>query len=152
MKEEVGNLWEYHALGEWVAITTNPIVNMHDQLVMGRGTALQAARRFPGLRERLADMVLENGNHVVMLPDLRLFTFPVKHHWKEKADLALIKQSAYELVELADFTTPRVYVPRPGCGNGGLEWRDVRPILGTILDDRFVIVDRQLSLYGNEHP
>ena len=30
--------------------------------------------------------------------------------------------------------------PRVGCGNGALDWKDVRPILRRYLDDRFILV------------
>jgi len=53
----------------------------------------------------------------------------------------LIRQSARQLVEMADkFGWGSVVLPRPGCGNGGLDWDDVRPILEAILDDRFTVV------------
>jgi hypothetical protein len=31
-------------------------------------------------------------------------------------------------------------MPRPGCGNGKLDWRVVRLILRPYLDDRFTVV------------
>lgn len=36
-----------------------------------------------------------------------------------------------------------IYLVRPGCGNGRLRWQDVRHALSEILDDRFVIVERE---------
>lgn len=68
-------------------------------------------------------------------------SFPVKHHWREPADLALIRRSAYQLVALADkFGYSRVVLPRTGAGNGRLVWRDVRPTLAEVLDNRFSVV------------
>lgn len=40
------------------------------------------------------------------------------------------------------FGYSEVVLPRPGAGNGGLEWKDVRPILEEILDDRFTILSK----------
>lgn len=111
----------------------------------GSGVALQAKRRFPGIEFVLGELLQDYGNHVqVVVPrqlcDVRLVSFPVKHHWREKADLLLIQRSVGELVRLVDSAGYRmVALPRPGCGNGGLEWEEVGPLLRR-LDDRFVVV------------
>jgi hypothetical protein len=39
MLEIAGGLWDFHATGRWVAITTNPIINAKGNLAMGRGVA-----------------------------------------------------------------------------------------------------------------
>jgi hypothetical protein len=63
-----------------------------------------------------------------------LISFPTKRHWREDSDIELIKRSAQELVSiLKDDPAKRVLFTRPGCGNGNLDWEDVRPILQTIL-------------------
>lgn len=67
--------------------------------------------------------------------------FPVKHHWKDRADLLLIQKSAEQLVELTNSEGwKKVALVRPGCGNGQLEWDVVRPLIEPILDNRFVVV------------
>lgn len=146
MLEKREDLWTAEA--DLRVITTNPIVNAKGQAVMGRGCALEAKTRFPGLEVRFARLLKEHGNRPMRLARLSdgsdLATFPVKHHWKEGADLDLIARSAALLVELADkFGYGSVLVPRPGCGNGRLSWEgDVRPILAPIFDDRFTIVHK----------
>lgn len=150
MREVAGDIWEAHGLGHWIAITTNGIVNRQGKLVMGRGVALQAAKRFDWLPTHLGDRVRDAGNHVHAFPSIRLFSYPVKHHWKEGADLALIERSAKELVDFVTDLTARKVGPmihlvclvRPGCGSGGLEWSQIRPLLAPILDDRFIIVQK----------
>ena len=69
----------------------------------------------------------------------RIIAFPVKHHWAQKADLELIRKSAEQLVEISQYCE-RVLIPRPGCGNGQLNWEEVKPILEEILDDRFYVI------------
>lgn len=141
MKEITGDLWHYHEAGFWVAITTNGNVRKDGAAVMGRGVAVQAKRRFPDLAHELGDWLRAVGNKVVSFPAYRLYTLPVKHNWWEKADLDLIAASCRELAEFAP-PNERVCLVRPGCGNGNLAWDVVRPVIGSILDDRFVVVAR----------
>jgi len=62
--------------------------------------------------------------------------------WACKSDINLIKQSASELIELADKEGWKsVAIPKPGCSNGELNWKEVSGILSDILDDRFIICD-----------
>ena len=76
---------------------------------------------------------------------LDLVIFPVKNHWRDKADPGLILRSATQLAWLAEEIGykdrwKRVVMPRPGCENGGLAWENVRPLIENRLDDRFVVV------------
>ena len=149
MKEAFGDLWKFHRQGHWVAITTNGVINRAGKLVMGRGTAAQAKVLFPNIDQTLADVIRRRGNVPVFLHRLRIATFPVKHHWYQPADLDLIRDSATTIQQTWGYNIPGVesdtplYIPRPGCGNGRLEWSDVKPVIEEILDDRFIIVERE---------
>lgn len=139
MLEVQGDIWEAHALGHWIVITTNGIVRRDGACVMGRGVARDAALRFPDLPYRLGKLLTEHGNHVFSFEyPYRMFTFPVKHHWREPADPALIEQSAREIASQG--ITDRLYMVRPGCGNGQLDWETVRLLIAPILDDSFIVV------------
>lgn len=143
MKEITGNLWDQDA--DIICITTNGSVKKDGSAVMGRGCALEAKNRLPGLDKRLGTLLAEWGNHVGLLAhlgDKRLYSFPVKHHWKEKANLELVKNSATEIRKMADLSqATRVVIPRPGCGNGGLQWSQVKLLISEILsDERFMII------------
>ena len=77
-----------------------------------------------------------------VLPRFRS-TYPrVYFGWQMKASLSLIQHSAAQLVQLVDKcgNISSVVIPRPGCGNGGLIWKDVEKVLAPILDDRFYII------------
>lgn len=107
---------------------------------MLRGCGRQAKERFPDLPRRLGALILARGNHVFDLGD-GLFSFPVEHGPFEVPDLRLIERSCRELVALADEQGwRRVVLPRPGCGGGGLEWRQVEPLLERYLDSRFHVI------------
>lgn len=139
MKEDIGNLWEYPA--EYRCITTNGVLNSRSELIMGAGVALEAKRRFPGLPAKLGKYVYVFGNRPFICPTERIITFPTKQDWRNKSSLVLISLSAQHLLRIADKWNIRsIAIPRPGCGNGGLSWDDVKPILSPLLDDRFVVV------------
>ncbi len=145
MKEAFGNIWDMVTPDDALVITTNGFVRKDGSAVMGRGIALQATQRDEEVSKRLGYMITRYGNHVHYIRDEPLwFSFPVKHHWKEQADLKLIERSAQELVEKfnsAFMELPhKCYLPRPGCGNGRLKWEDVKPVIEPYLDDRFVVV------------
>lgn len=100
MKEVIGNLWDYHQDGHWVVISTNGVVDRAGANVMGRGVALQAKKRFPSLPVELGTRIKEAGNTVHLLSEYQVITFPVKHHWRQSADLVLIEESAQELARI----------------------------------------------------
>lgn len=142
MIEVKGNLWTYPA--DVRVITTNGTVKKNGECVMGRGCAKEAKDKFPELAYVLGGMIKNYGNHVQLIHN-RLYSFPVKHNWYEKADLTLIERSANELFNIVDPAYPNdeghtIVLPRPGCGNGGLKWEDVKPVLEPILDDRFYVI------------
>lgn len=147
MREIEGNIWNYHP-DHWIIITTNGTVRNTGESVMGRGIALQAKRRFPNIPHVLGQFILRDGNVLSCYSSLSLIFFPVKHNWWEKADIDLIEKSARETEDLfnnliVDYPVP-IYLVRPGCGNGGLYWEDVKPILERYLDDRFVVVSLEM--------
>lgn len=112
MKVEKHNIWGLHAKGEWICITTNGVVKRSGEAVMGRGCAREAAQRFPDLPWALGARLDHLGNIPHRFDFERLYTFPVKHVWWERADLDLIKTSARLLTkDLDTFATPRTKAP-----------------------------------------
>lgn len=149
MQETWGNLWDVREVREVPCslrvITTNGATRRDGAAIMGRGCALEAKQRFPGIDLKLGRLIREHGNRVMRLAKLadgsELASFPVKHHWKEEADPVLIRRSARQLVALANkFGYTNVLIPRPGTGNGKLSWEQVRPILSEVLDNRFTVI------------
>jgi hypothetical protein len=143
MKEIKGNIWNQEC--DWLCITTNSNIRSDGNAVMGRGVALEAAQRFPGIAKVLANHLRQNGNVVGLLMKAcgkYIFSFPTKNNWWDNSDLDLIKKSTLELKKLYDLEDkkPIVILPRPGCANGKLSWESVKPILEKILtDDNFLI-------------
>jgi hypothetical protein len=145
MKEVTGDIWDYYDKGNWVVITTNGTVKANGEAVMGKGIALQAKQRFPEFPKILGGFITRNGNRPHPFRLIRIITFPVKYYWAQKADISLIEDSCMELVEgMKLLALEVVYMVRPGCGVGGLVWKDVKPILEKYLDDRFIVVERKI--------
>jgi len=145
MRDAKGMMFSQIGHCDVICITTNGFVKANGQAVMGRGCALTYSKMYPGATKILANKIQRNGNHVSKLgtdKGTEFWSFPVKHNWWENADLELIERSARELVIFAndDPTWTKILIPRPGCGNGHLDYAVVRPILAPILDDRFLIV------------
>jgi hypothetical protein len=137
--ETTGNIWDYLD-NSIIAITTNGSVSRSGKAIIGRGVAAQAAVLFQSIPEILGAAIKNSGNHVHYL-DNNIVSFPVEHSPYEIPDLNLIKRSAIELVQKADeFGWSQIVVPRPGCGGGGLLWKDVKPILENLFDKRFIVI------------
>jgi hypothetical protein len=67
MKQASGNLWQLP--GDARCITVNGATRGDGTAVMGRGTAAQAAQRWPHLPRILGDAITQSGNHVADLDD-----------------------------------------------------------------------------------
>jgi len=149
MLEAFGDFWIEP--GDVHVITTNGTVKANGRCVMGRGVAKQAKVRFPGIDKELGRQLIKDGNRVHPLGlwalangrVYNIYSFPVKHNWWEKADLDLIARSCEELTAIVPTDFDRIVMVRPGCGNGQLDWEEVKPILASYLNNRFMIVERR---------
>lgn len=122
--------------------------------VMGRGCAREAAKKWPGLPRIIGARIKESGNDVFLWTEYlsgkeptvvnQLLIFPVKHKWMEPADPNLISMSAASLAVFAAQRPSTIFLlPRPGCGNGQLDWKDVKPLLEFLPDNVLVITNEE---------
>lgn len=140
MLETVGDIWDHADRGGVIVITANGSLTRAGRAVFGRGVAKQAVLRIPCLADTLGGLLVAHGNHVFDLGN-RIVSFPVEETAWSQPDLRIIARSAEELRLLADRSGwQRVIVPRPGCGGGGLAWKDVRPLLAPWFDERFTVI------------
>lgn len=156
MKEIYGDAWELFDTNEYFGlfITTNGDVKANGEADMGKGIALECLKRYPEAALYLGERLIARRNIptiIEMTPYGLIYSFPVKNHWFEKADIELIKESCRfwmvmtpvdDLTDPNDLFTPKFLLPRPGCGAGagGLKWEDVKKVIEPLLDDRFYIV------------
>ena len=156
MIELRSNIWSYHSKESVIVIPTNGTVKKTGECVMGKGLALQAKTKYPSLPKLVGQHIKLNGNTVGYFPEPSLASFPVKWNWYQKADKLLIYRSLKELVylvQLLDLNLEgkelllkpgfQVYLTRVGCGNGLLDWKDIKPLVEEILtESRYIVVDR----------
>jgi hypothetical protein len=145
MIEVQGNIWDYYEDGFPICITTNGNVSAYGYNIMGKGIALEAKKRFPKLPKLIGDWIKLNGNKVSYFPVYNVFSFPTKHNWWEKSDLDLIVESSARLVWLLNNShknMKKVFLVRPGCANGKLEWSDVKLVLEQDFDNRYIVVNK----------
>ncbi len=146
MLTDHGDLWTYPADAR--CVTTNGMLKANGELVMGAGVARQAALRYPDLPKLLGRWVSKNGGNNntpchLWYPGEVIISFPTKRHWIDQSGKDLIRESALRLTEIVKAHADKirtVVMPPPGCGLGGLNWKEVKTIIDPILDDRFTVL------------
>jgi hypothetical protein len=119
-----------------VAIPTNGSKDSKGNAVMGAGLAKAFRDEIPNLPIWLGRRLRLFGNVPQIFPQSRIITIPVKHEWEKPASLELMLRSLAYLDNIMEHDRNHygarinhVYVPRLGCGNGGLDWKVVEPII-----------------------
>ena len=107
--------------------------------VMGKGIALMFKEAFPkNFKEYKAACKakeVEVGRMFVtktaeLMGPKWIINFPTKKHWRQPTKLEWITEGLKDLKKVIEENNIRsVAVPPLGCGNGGLDWRDVRPAI-----------------------
>ena len=107
--------------------------------VMGKGLALQFKQAFPANFEayqsacRAGEVVpgrmfiFDRGK---LAAPRYLINFPTKRHWRDDSRIEDIRSGLESLVaDVRRLGIRSIAVPPLGCGLGGLNWRDVRPMI-----------------------
>lgn len=124
--------------------------------VMGKGIALQFKRAFPEVFTEYAAACAEGRVRPGRVLPVRLedgdrwvLNFPTKRHWRENSRLEDIRSGLDDLVRLLlEHDIRSVALPPLGCGNGGLDWSQVRPLIV----ERLGGLDVDVRLYGGGTP
>ncbi len=112
--------------------------------VMGKGIALQFKRAYPDIfkaYERSAKKSEVRLGQMDVHPTGALsgpryvINFPTKKHWRARSRLDDIRTGLVDLVRVVDtLGIKSIAVPPLGCGNGGLDWSDVEPLISAAFD------------------
>lgn len=104
--------------------------------IMGKGVALEFKKRWPGLMQdyenRCAQKLVKPGVPYIYNDMLgtSIVNFPTKDHWRSASRLADIQKGLDLFLEnYKAWNITSVAFPPLGCGNGGLEWELVGPIM-----------------------
>jgi O-acetyl-ADP-ribose deacetylase (regulator of RNase III)/uncharacterized protein YwgA len=127
--------------------------------VMGKGIALQFKQTYPGnfkeYEKACRRHEVSTGKIFVyptgaLLGVKYIINFPTKKHWKEKSEIGYIRNGLDNLIEvIKDYSIHSIAIPPLGCGNGGLNWRDVRPLIVAKLSQ---LPDIQVIIYEPSGP
>lgn len=144
----------HEAHGNLLDADVDALVNTVNTVgVMGKGIALQFRRRFPDMftvYERAAKQrEIQLGRmHVWETGALSgprfVINFPTKGHWRSRSRVVDVETGLNDLTRLVgELGITSIAVPPLGCGNGGLDWQQVRPLI-TSAFERLPAVDVQL--------
>lgn len=128
-----GNLFESHA--EALVNTVNCVG------IMGKGIAYQFRRAYPAYHEDYVRRCKQKEVRLGSVYSYRergkvIVSFPTKQHWKSKSKLADVDAGLGALRSLIKSENLAVVaIPPLGCGNGGLAWADVKPLIQRHLGD-----------------
>lgn len=103
--------------------------------IMGKGLALAVKNRYP---ESFAayktacqnKQVVPGRMFLTREADRLLIHFPTKRHWRDRSRLEDIRAGLVDLRRVIEqHKISSIAIPALGCGNGGLSWADVRPLI-----------------------
>jgi O-acetyl-ADP-ribose deacetylase (regulator of RNase III) len=127
-----------HVAGNLLEADAEAFVNTVNTVgVMGKGIALQFRQAFPE-NYAIYRSACERGEvqpgRMLVVPTGQMgnpryiINFPTKRHWKGKSRMEDIEAGLPALIDaIQEHGIRSVAVPPLGCGNGGLDWNEVRP-------------------------
>ena len=152
--------------GNLLASDADALVNTVNTVgVMGKGVALQFKQAFPAnyraYRAACARDEVSLGRMFVfdsglVGPRRYIINFPTKGHWRANSRLADIDAGLDDMVRvIAERGIRSIALPALGCGNGGLDWAVVAPLIEAKLaeiDARCVVFPPAGAPAPNEMP
>ena len=137
---KIGNLFESPAQ-TWVN-TVNCVG------VMGKGIALEFKKRYPAMfqdyvaRCNAGRVQIGRPYYFSDLLGSSIINFPTKRHWRSASRLQDVKQGLdYFVDHYQEWGIKSVAFPPLGCGNGGLEWAAVGPLMYSKLNSLSIPVE-----------
>ena len=106
---------------------------------MGKGIAKSYKRLFPEMFKEYQELC-ENGKidigvlWVYRTSHKWVLNFPTKEHWRQASKIEYIEKGLKEFLKCYEsMRISSIAFPRIGCGNGELDWNDVKPLMESYL-------------------
>ena len=131
--------------GDLLEQRVDAIVNTVNRRRYGKGIALQFKRKWPAnvkayeaacKRKEVVPgkmFVFDNGG---LVEPKFIINFPTKRHWRQPSRMEDIDAGLVDLVaQVKRLGVRSIAIPPLGCGNGGLNWNEVRPKIEAAFKD-----------------
>lgn len=102
---------------------------------MGKGVAYQFKMRFPEnnksyIKACKSGELVVGKVHYYTENGITIINFPTKNKWRENSKIEYIEEGMNFFVELLPrLNVKKIAIPPLGCGNGGLNWAEVKAII-----------------------
>ena len=109
--------------------------------VMGKGIALSFKKKYPEMfttyRKACDKHQLIIGKLMLWYgPDHWILNFPAKEHWRNPSKMEYIEKGLMAFQrKYADYNITSIAFPKLGCGNGELDWKQVKPLMERYLKE-----------------
>ncbi len=143
-----------YTTGNLLDAKTQTLVNTVNTVgVMGKGIALQFKEAYPKnyqvYRRACKEGTFKTGQILAVedrdaMGQKWILNFPTKAHWKSPSEYAYIEAGLQALREkIVELELYSVALPPLGCGNGGLDWEKVKPMIESQLSG----LDAEIVVY-----
>lgn len=126
-------------VGNILESETEALVNTVNTVgVMGKGIALSFKKVFPIAMEEYLKAIKNKSIQIGKVQVLKtgyllpkyIINFPTKVHWRYPSKIEYIERGLSDLVvKINEYNIKSISVPPLGCGNGKLEWKEVKPLM-----------------------
>ncbi|HEY5602127.1 MAG TPA: macro domain-containing protein [Gammaproteobacteria bacterium] len=132
--------------GDLLKESVDAIVNTVNCVgVMGKGIALQFKKKWPEnykvYSHACKEEKVKTGKMFIydaggLVQPHYIINFPTKQHWREKTKMSYIDEGLKDLIkQVQSLKIKSIAIPPLGCGNGGLDWADVKPRIEKAFSD-----------------
>jgi O-acetyl-ADP-ribose deacetylase (regulator of RNase III) len=144
-----------YVTGNLLGANSQALVNTVNTVgVMGKGIALQFKEYFPANYKVYAGVCKKGEMHIGKMLVVRentldgeriIINFPTKIEWYKKSQYDYIEEGLKDLVSvIKEYKIMSMAIPPLGCGNGGLKWERVKPLMEKYLGN---IPNVDISIY-----